>query len=775
MATATIDGSTVVFSSSGAAANLTTSLTADGSLTYNFDVLAASGGGTKTTVYSIDNGTVGDNLTVNPTVTTSKAFSTYDTDLLYKDAAATSWQTNGDFSAKGAYVWIGTDGKINYDASSISATIQALGEGQHLIDTFAYTIKMSNGTLSVGTLTVDIVGVNDPPTITSNGGDASASTSIAENTTAVTTVHANDVDGDSLQYSILTTAGTDFLKFDIDASTGELTFKVAPDAENSQDVGGDNAYVVDVHVADGHGGFDTQTITITVTDVDDNDPVIGGEPISGTVAENIDDTTTIATVTATDADISAGAPTYAITGGNDDGLFEIDATTGVITLASGQSLDAETATDYSLQVTASETDGPGTDVTTVAITVTDVNDNAPVITTSGTQSVNENSPFSVALTSTDADTVGTIPATFSITGGADAALFSIVGGNLTMTAKNFESPIDVGTNNTYVVQVTADDGVNTTNKTITVTVNDVNEGSPPDARNDVWVVSDGTVIAAGIIPASWLTANDTDPDGDPVYVTAVTGLPAGLTANFDGLGHLTNITGTTPAAGGYSFSYTLSDGAGTDTATVTLTVLDTTSNTDTFTLDGNDFSYIDALSGGDSLTADLSLVGNAGIDTFIGNNGTDTLVGGAGADTLFGNENDDPLLDGGTGNDTIDGGAGNDLLVGGAGNDALIGGNGDDVFKYQSILDGADTITGFDGNPAGGQDKIDLQGVLDDYGTSASVIMDINAGDGNDTLLYVNPTGGSSLVGATLMATVTDTTLDATDLQILVGTTTTVV
>ena len=45
MATTTVSGSTVVFSNSTAAANLSTSLDEDSSLTYAFDVLAASGGG----------------------------------------------------------------------------------------------------------------------------------------------------------------------------------------------------------------------------------------------------------------------------------------------------------------------------------------------------------------------------------------------------------------------------------------------------------------------------------------------------------------------------------------------------------------------------------------------------------------------------------------------------------------------------------------------------------------------------------------------------------
>ena len=90
MATTTVSGSTVTFSNSGAAANLSVQ-TSEDSLLAKFDIstiLAESGGGTKTTFYSIDNGVAGDD---NPLVTTNKAFATYDTDLLYKDGAVAAW------------------------------------------------------------------------------------------------------------------------------------------------------------------------------------------------------------------------------------------------------------------------------------------------------------------------------------------------------------------------------------------------------------------------------------------------------------------------------------------------------------------------------------------------------------------------------------------------------------------------------------------------------------------------------------------------------------
>src|SRR6185312_10821686 len=81
---------------------------------------------------------------------------------------------------------------------------------------------------------------------------------------------------------------------------------------------------------------------------------------------------------------------------------------------------------YAVQVTAS--DGVNTTPQSLTVSLTDVNDNAPVFTSSAAPSVAENSTAVVALTASDADTVGG-PTTFSITGGADAALFQITGGN----------------------------------------------------------------------------------------------------------------------------------------------------------------------------------------------------------------------------------------------------------------------------------------------------------------------------------------------------------
>lgn len=109
-----------------------------------------------------------------------------------------------------------------------------------------------------------------PPTITSDGGGSTASVSVQEGNTAVTTVTAT---GDAtISYSI--TGGADQARFTINSSSGALAFAVAPDYEAPTDVNSDNAYIVTV-TATNSAGTDSQTITVAVTNnaADDAHPL----------------------------------------------------------------------------------------------------------------------------------------------------------------------------------------------------------------------------------------------------------------------------------------------------------------------------------------------------------------------------------------------------------------------------------------------------------------------------------------------------------------------
>ena len=103
-------------------------------------------------------------------------------------------------------------------------------------------------------------GLNSAPTITSP-----TSYTIDENTTFVADIDANDdvdSEGSGLTYSL--TGGDDQALFQIDPDTGELSFKAAPDFDNPQDTGADNIYEVEVTVADGDDGEDSELVSVTV-------------------------------------------------------------------------------------------------------------------------------------------------------------------------------------------------------------------------------------------------------------------------------------------------------------------------------------------------------------------------------------------------------------------------------------------------------------------------------------------------------------------------------
>ncbi|WP_240317459.1 Ig-like domain-containing protein, partial [Pseudomonas chlororaphis] len=260
--------------------------------------------------------------------------------------------------------------------------------------TDTFSVSSADGTLT--SVTVHIAGSNDLPTITSNGGGTTASINVAENTAAVTTVAATDVDlpTQTLSYSIV--GGADAAKFSIVSGTGALSFISAPNFEAPTDSGTNNVYDVIVRASDGTL-FDDQAIAVTVTGVNDNSPVItsngGGATASVNVVEN---TTAVTTVVATDADLPTQTLSYSIlnTAGMDFGRFSISSS-GVLTFNSAP--DYENPQDiggtdgdnaYVVDVQVADGNG-GADTQTITVNVqnvveTPIDSVAPTVTVTGT-------------------------------------------------------------------------------------------------------------------------------------------------------------------------------------------------------------------------------------------------------------------------------------------------------------------------------------------------------------------------------------------------------
>jgi alpha-tubulin suppressor-like RCC1 family protein len=126
---------------------------------------------------------------------------------------------------------------------------------------------------------------NLPPVIISDGGNTNVSLSVAENSTAVSTVSATDADpGQTITYSI--SGGADAARFSIGATSGVVTFSAAPDYEAPADANADNVYTVIVRATDNGNPpkSATQTLSVTVTNEIDNGVLAVEQPAGTSLA-----------------------------------------------------------------------------------------------------------------------------------------------------------------------------------------------------------------------------------------------------------------------------------------------------------------------------------------------------------------------------------------------------------------------------------------------------------------------------------------------------------
>ncbi|MGB5040921.1 MAG: DUF4347 domain-containing protein [Nitrospira sp.] len=461
----------------------------------------------------IDAGSVGDQASRQVDLSgTSGAILTFD----YTNSLSGSDQIEIRVSADGKTYTTLTDGVFSPKSNAGSGTVKLDISGYASASTtiqFLVTGVGGGDSLSVDNVQVsyDTGAANSAPTISSNGGGTTASVTVGENSTVVTTVTATDVDaGHTLGYSIA--GGADAGRFTINNSTGQLSFASASSYEAPADSGGNNVYDVTVQVSDGQGGTDTQALAVTVANV--NEAPTDLALSANTVAENAANGTVVGTVSGTDSD-TGDTRTYSLTD-NAGGRFAINSSTGQITVANRSLLNYESVTSHNLTVRVTDSGGLTYDET-FTINVTDVNEAAPRITSNGggaTALINiaENATAVTRVTASDADTRQTLA--YSIVGGADAAKFTInssTGALSFVSAPNYEAPTDSGGNNVYDVTVQVSDGSGgVDSQAISVTVTAVNE-RPTDLSLSANTVAEhaanGTVV--GTVSGSDPDAGDT--------------------------------------------------------------------------------------------------------------------------------------------------------------------------------------------------------------------------------------------------------------------------
>ena len=463
-----------------------------------------------------------------------------------------------------AYSLSGTDAdSLEINSSTGVLTFKTAPDYETKSSYSAEAIASDGTNASAQTISITVVNVNEfTPTFTS-----ASSFTVAENQTTGPTIAASDGDGDTLTYSI--SGGTDASSFEINSSSGAITFKSAPDYETK------SSYQLSVRASDGTN-IAAQDITVNIGNLNEHAPSLS---LSNPYSVN-EGSTTVTTVTATDADGDETITFSIFDTGNsctDQDIFSIGESTGVLTFKSAPDYenpaDSDTDNEYKVCVKASDNGGAaGTyfeetsrgGAATITINVQNLNDASPVFTSNSTFNVDENQTTIGTVTATDADS-GTI--TYSISDGSSVISINSSTGALTFnSAPNYEvkSRYPPAGSSTESYVVTASDGTNSTTQSLTLVIVDVND--PPTATAASYFMNllpqsqtSGTITLAG-----------TDEDGDTLTYSIVSNGSHG-TASLSGATATYQSAADTQSAQSESFTFKVNDGT-VDSSAATISI-----------------------------------------------------------------------------------------------------------------------------------------------------------------------------------------------------------
>jgi len=239
----------------------------------------------------------------------------------------------------GSAILSATNVANGYVLISPSSGHELTAQGDHAL---TVKIKDSAGTPNVSTdakanVTIDSVA----PSFTSINNAAPTNENVPAGTAVYT---AATTDAHAVTYSLKANTG-DVAGFDINATSGVVSLKASPNFETKPN------YSFTVTATDAVGNVSEQAVTLAINNVNEAPVIIS--TATGTVAENADISTVVYTAVATDVD-DGDTRTYSLTG-TDAGLFDINATSGAVTLKASANYAAKPS--YSINVVAADAAG----------------------------------------------------------------------------------------------------------------------------------------------------------------------------------------------------------------------------------------------------------------------------------------------------------------------------------------------------------------------------------------------------------------------------------
>ena len=442
---------------------------------------------------------------------------------------------------------------------------------------------------NIATVTISILPVNDnPPQFSQASYNGSVLENAPPGTTVGVMVSATDADihgNTAISYSI---EGSNPY-FTIDASTGLVSTLQPLDSEAS------SVREFTVVASDNNGPpplTASVSVSVSVLDQNDNSPVFRQASYAQRLSESTSVNTVILTVSATDADVTVQnsrvsyqiqLPEFFVSGSgmnptlspDEQSLpFVIDSATGNISLTSP--LDFELVPQYTFEVLATDGGDPAlTGTARVVITVTDINDNPPLFSSSEyRESVPEDTAVStlvLTISATDPDLAAAGNVSYSLVNTEHFAIDPVSG------AVSLILPLDFESRQVHNFSVVAtDQGLPplSAEAAVVITVTNVNDNPPVfDPESYSFTVSENTQFEGQVAAR--------DSDGDTIMFALEDD-------NFE-IGSSTGIIRSRP---GFVIDFelqryhllvvTATDGQSTASANVSITVIDANDNVPEF-------------------------------------------------------------------------------------------------------------------------------------------------------------------------------------------------
>lgn len=347
-------------------------------------------------------------------------------------------------------------------AIGLSGCLQSGGsDSSNKDNTTDNTTQNGNGTQGGGNT------VSDLSFTTSSNIDV-----IEQLSSAAVTIEATNSQNNSVTYYL--NGGADEALFTINSSTGELSFKQLPDFEVPVDSDQNNVYEVTIGAWDGIKEINLY-LSVNILDLNEVMPFISSAPDF-----NVYENSTSAAGRVIASDLEGDVLSFSLSGGADKALFSIDSASGQFRFISTPDYENPIDVDANniYEFTVSVSDGTNVVDQNIAVSVLDLAENGPAISSSSSFSLSENSTVVGTLVASDTSS-GNI--SYTAVGGLDNALFSVnytTGEIIFITAPDFENPQDSNSDNTYELVIAASNGSVRTEQALSISVTDVNDVSP---------------------------------------------------------------------------------------------------------------------------------------------------------------------------------------------------------------------------------------------------------------------------------------------------------